>query len=969
VTDEAGHSSTNGSAPHESRPSSLAGKPIPRRPRVSLPLGILLALAFAAVVTPAITADRWLLATGAGEVVAGEPAPVTVRVPAFSGLETPDRRVVAGGIVIARGEVASAEQATLAASIAEATPRGPLPYIALGLIALVLATLFTHHMRRSVRGRLLRVQVVSLIGIALLALAVEVLLLATPVSVLAVPVALFAMVPTLALDRVVGLATGILAALVVGLVGPFDIGVAVLLLVQAATAGLVIAERPKRRWSAVLAAGAVTTVFTVATYSLLVYLTTGKMPRLDDPLSSPWLATAAGPVIATLVTVPLLSLYQLLAGEITHGKLVALEDLSNPLLKQIAERSPGTWQHSLMMANMAEIAANTIGANGRLVRVGAYYHDLGKSLRPKYFIENLEPGETSPHDQLPPEVSCDAIFAHVTEGIAAARRAGLHERIIDFMHMHHGDGVLEYFWGKCREQGNPRGLAVERFRYPGHPPQSRETAILAICDAVEAASRTLKKPEPAAIDSLVQRIVYGKLHLGQLDESGLSMGDLRRIADSLRETIRHANHGRIEYPWQKAQQDASASEQARTPTGTEPRLDSLDRPADAARTSTDRVRSSASVPIGASQLATTGEHGIADTAPARIRGGRHSRPDHDVEPALAIAETADIRKAPEPASASQQGEWLPPEPSVAPAVADELAAPRPPVVPPPPPDGVITSATFAARKRAATLPPPPSYRPPTVPPPMQTLPGAAPPAPPAPASDEPLLGTNTLQGRPAPSRRPAMSPAPPVLLETAHHRTAGPPPRVDLENAVTNPPPLRRGPTGEPVTRLPAAILPDDAEGRRTEPHPVTTPITHVGHVSGMHHVEDAGRTEPSMPKLELPSRPPRGAELAARVEAALESDEWGPETPVVPPTRAELRSLLGVPDPTRKQSLDEIEALHRAATEDVAPDPELFATRRPPPATSEVDPDDIEAAIEVAPRARNRPPSAIGIARPKKPQ
>src|ERR1700752_4584940 len=106
------------------------------------------------------------------------------------------------------------------------------------------------------------------------------------------------------------------------------------------------------------------------------------------------------------------------------------------------------------------------------------------------------------------------------------------------MHMHLGDGVLEYFWAKCREQGNPHGFTIDDFRYPGVPPQSRETAILAICDAVEAASRTLKKPEPAAIDQLVRRIVYGKLHLGQLDESGLSMSDLRRIADSMRDTIR-----------------------------------------------------------------------------------------------------------------------------------------------------------------------------------------------------------------------------------------------------------------------------------------------------------------------------------------------------------------------------------------------------------------------------------------------
>jgi putative nucleotidyltransferase with HDIG domain len=204
---------------------------------------------------------------------------------------------------------------------------------------------------------------------------------------------------------------------------------------------------------------------------------------------------------------------------------------------------------------MAEVAANTIGANGRLVRVGADYHDLGKSLQPKYFIENVSPGETSPHDSLPPEVSCDAIFAHVTEGVRLGRKEGLPERVVDFMHMHHGDGLLAYFWSKCQEQGNPEALDEEDFRYPGVKPQTRETAILAICDAVEAASRTLKQPEARAIENLVQRIVYGKLHLGQLDESSLSMSDLRRVSNSLIETIKHAHHVRVEYPWQREQRE------------------------------------------------------------------------------------------------------------------------------------------------------------------------------------------------------------------------------------------------------------------------------------------------------------------------------------------------------------------------------------------------------------------------------
>ncbi|HEU4734221.1 MAG TPA: HDIG domain-containing protein, partial [Kofleriaceae bacterium] len=562
-----------GDAPDLDQRRATLAKVIPRRPSVAWWLAIVLAVGFAALATPTITAERWLLQFGPGSVAARQPAPFTVRAPMLAGYE---QLRVRGGVVVARGEIVAPDQAAVADSIALAIPRGPMLYLAFFALTLVLAGVFSYHMRRSVKGRLVRVQVVNLVVIGALAVIVKLLVLSTTLSALVVPVALLAMVPTMALDRVVGIATGVLAALVVSLQAPFDVGLAILLLVQAATAGLVVAEHPRRRWTAALGAGLVTTLCTGATYFLLTFLTTGSAPELHDPLHSPWIAAAVGPALAAVVAVPLLPLYQLLVGEITQGRLFALEDLGHPLLRQIAEKAPGTWQHSLMMANMAEIAANAIGASGRLVRVGAYFHDLGKSLSPKYFIENLEPGETSPHDQLPPEVSCDAIFAHVTLGIAAARKAGLHERIVDFMHMHHGNGVLEYFWARCREQGNPRGFTALDFRYPGHPPQSRETAILAICDAVEAASRTLKKPDAASIDSLVQRIVYGKLHLGQLDESDLSMGDLRRISDSLRETIRHANHGRIEYPWQKAGQDASASVMTFGSTSS-PRLDSLDR--------------------------------------------------------------------------------------------------------------------------------------------------------------------------------------------------------------------------------------------------------------------------------------------------------------------------------------------------------------------------------------------------------
>jgi putative nucleotidyltransferase with HDIG domain len=731
---------------------------------------------------------------------------------------------------------------------------------------------------------------------------------------------------------------------------PFDVGVATLLLVQAGAAGIVVGERPKARWHAALMGGGVATLLSALTYPLLVYLTTGALPlaELHDPLHSAWIACALGPAIATLLAVPLTPIYQLLVGEITHGKLVELEDLSNPLLRQIAERAPGTWQHSLMMANMAEIAANAIGANGRLVRVGAYYHDLGKSLQPKYFIENLQPGETSPHDQLPPRVSTDAIFSHVTEGILVARRSGLHERIIDFMHMHHGNGVLEYFWAKCQEQGNADGLTIEHFRYPGVPPQSRETAILAICDAVEAASRTLKKPDAVAIDQLVTRIVYGKLHLGQLDESGLSMSDFRRVSDSLRETIRHANHGRIEYPWQKAQQDASAPSMSfGSLVSTGPRLDSLDRPA-----KSEPVAKPAGMRESQEALADT-----ADVATPKLRVGKPSESQTGIEATAPVA-------PPESASVAQQ--WRPEEAGRSRPDSQRLKidmrtqtgvpeAPR--ATPPPPPQPAPISpeaALFAAdakqvlreaskemaavprqvedapsqatpevRKRAATIPPTPMQlrRPPS----MQPKPPTVPP--------EPKL---TIPGPLAGGRPPALPGVAPVSSDAA----------------ITLP----------PVNKKPQAEIVDESDASSTEPRmDAATLDQELGiEITSPRLTPLPDETEP----VDKASSSWRSG-LSARLEAQID-DEFGAETPIVAPTRAELQALLGAaPDVTKKQSLEEMERLRRDAAERPS-EPELELSRRTQYPTAEVDEADIEAAIEVAPPAR-RTSTAIGVAKKKK--
>lgn len=565
---------------------------IRRRPKVGPVMGLFMSVVFALIATPLVSLDLLLTGADVPAFVPGEPAPMTIRVPQFSGFSDDRYEVSQGAVVVARGQEVDRATADLVHAVRAQSP-DPLPaMLAYFGILLAVALVYTTHLRRSHRGRLLRTQAVTLLLLLAGALAVKLALMFTALSLFAVPLACIALVATLVVDLTAGLLTALTASVLMGLLVPFDLSVAAVLLVQSAVPALVVGERHHKN-AHILGAGLASGAGAALAYAAFFYLSTGQSPivELAAPLRSGLWAAAAGGVLGAILAIPGQPLYQYLLGDITKGKLVELEDLSNPLLKQIASNSPGTWQHSLAMANMAEIAANAIGANGRLVRVGAYYHDLGKSLQSKYFIENLEAGESSPHDRLPPEVSCDAIFAHVTEGVRLARKHGLPERIIDFMHMHHGDGLLEYFWTKCQESGNPKKLTAEAFRYPGLPPQSRETAILAIVDAVEAASRTLKKPDERAIETLVQRIVYGKLHLGQLDQSGLSMADLRKISNSLRETIKHAHHGRIEYPWQREakKQEEAAQQQPVEPVAAvaasatqriiaEPRLDSLDTP-------------------------------------------------------------------------------------------------------------------------------------------------------------------------------------------------------------------------------------------------------------------------------------------------------------------------------------------------------------------------------------------------------
>jgi putative nucleotidyltransferase with HDIG domain len=173
--------------------------------------------------------------------------------------------------------------------------------------------------------------------------------------------------------------------------------------------------------------------------------------------------------------------------------LLDLTDLEQPLLTKMAAEAPGSWEHARAMANLAEAASAAIGADALLTRVGAYYHDLGKTVQPKYFVENLA-RRASPHEELEPDVSADAIMAHVVMGTKILRDGKHPEPVVEFAYTHHGTQVVEYFWHKCQASGNPKGLTEDYFRYPGMKPQTKETAILMLVDSIEAASRTIDPP-------------------------------------------------------------------------------------------------------------------------------------------------------------------------------------------------------------------------------------------------------------------------------------------------------------------------------------------------------------------------------------------------------------------------------------------------------------------------------------------
>jgi putative nucleotidyltransferase with HDIG domain len=254
---------------------------------------------------------------------------------------------------------------------------------------------------------------------------------------------------------------------------------------------------------------------------------------------------AAGPL--ALLLLPLLEIGWDTASTFKLNRYI---DLNRPLMKELLSKAPGTYQHSMTVAYLAQSVGEVIGADTLLLRIGAYYHDIGKMMNPKFFIENQFNGE-NPHDVLEPRESARVIVNHVRHGMRIGQESGLPKVVVDLALQHHGTQLMEYFYNIAAKTYPKSTIQEEDFRYPGPKPQTVEAAILMVCDAVEAASRSLEDPTRKKFEKMARLILVKRIVDGQFAECDLSSRDLSKIVRALVDALEASFHSRIRYPWQE----------------------------------------------------------------------------------------------------------------------------------------------------------------------------------------------------------------------------------------------------------------------------------------------------------------------------------------------------------------------------------------------------------------------------------
>ncbi len=457
-------------------------------------------------------------------------------------------RVDKGTLIVSKGEVVQGEKLAMLKSLeseyesqvwSEANYVWILAaYSVLVALALLMLFLFLRKYRPEIFSNNTKVTFIFF-NIALMVLLTTLVVKFNSAYIYVVPLCILPLVLKAFFDARLGLFAHVITVLLLGFVVANNYEYMFLQIIAGIVTILTVSELYKRA-NLFISVGQITLIYIISYFAFYV-IHEGSIDGLK------WqnflLFVLCG--LATLFVQPLIYAYEKLFGLVSDVSLLELSDTNSALLKELSNKAPGTFHHSLNVANLAEAAANDIGANAMLVRVGALYHDVGKMLNPTYFTENQSTG-TNPHDELSAKESAKIIVDHVINGIEIAKKNKLPDRVIDFIRTHHGTSFVRYFYNK--QMALSSEFDPNDFRYNGPKPFSRETAILMMCDSVEAASKSLKEPTSTTINTFVDTIILNQIEADQFLNANITFKDIESIKKVLKHKLANMYHLRIEYP-------------------------------------------------------------------------------------------------------------------------------------------------------------------------------------------------------------------------------------------------------------------------------------------------------------------------------------------------------------------------------------------------------------------------------------
>jgi len=458
--------------------------------------------------------------------------------------------IMQGEIIVRQGDVVRAEHVEILSDVG-LIKTGPDYPVLLGLVLLVgaLTGVFGTFLYQNRLDILQNERLLALVGsviLVMLFLGKLFTMIGWAQAPFLHPSALTGLLLTLLIDsHVAGMATFVLAVLL-AVINDFSWSIGILSLISGLTAVLSVSKVSQR--GDLMRAG-----FIVGGVNFLTMVTLGLVAKERALIIHSYLGLLSG-VLASVVAIGILPYLESVFKITSSIRLLELSNPNHPLLRRLMLEAPGTYHHSILVGNLAEAAAEAVGADGLLARVGSHYHDIGKLKRPYFFVENQVAGE-NPHDKIAPSLSTLIITSHVKDGLELAHDFKLPELVTQFIAQHHGTDLVRYFYHRASEANEDGSVEEKDFRYPGPKPQTKEVAIVSLADATEAAVRSLSKPNPGKIEGLVRKIIKDRLNSGELDESDLTFQDLDKIAAAFVKVIVGMFHSRVEYPEQITKED------------------------------------------------------------------------------------------------------------------------------------------------------------------------------------------------------------------------------------------------------------------------------------------------------------------------------------------------------------------------------------------------------------------------------